>query len=124
MYLHIGGNTIVRTRDIVGIFDLDSTTISTVTRTFLRRCESDGASSGGISFSATEDLPHSFVLTAENPQTFQVQYAHLSARTLAGRTRRPFSEENGTASAKAYKKITGIHSKKPRTPERTTTHAT
>ena len=35
MYLHIGNNKNVKLSDIVGIFDLETTTISKITRDFL-----------------------------------------------------------------------------------------
>lgn len=81
MYLFIGGTTIVRTRDIVGIFDLDSTTVSGATKDFLRKCESDG-----LTDSATIDVPRSFILTAENEEIFKIQFSQISSATLASRT--------------------------------------
>ena len=35
MYLHIGGETVINTKDIIGIFDLDTSTMSYKTREFL-----------------------------------------------------------------------------------------
>ena len=42
MYLHIGNNKIIRHRDIVGIFDLDNATVSSVSRAFLRQAQKSG----------------------------------------------------------------------------------
>lgn len=81
MYLFIGGTTIVRTRDIVGIFDLDSTTISKETKSFLRKCEAEG-----LTDSATIDVPRSFILTSENKEIFKIQFSQISPATLAART--------------------------------------
>ena len=35
MYLHLGSSVVIRQRDVVGIFDLDNTTSSRITRDFL-----------------------------------------------------------------------------------------
>lgn len=39
MLLHIGGDTVVRTGDIIGIFDMDTSTVGKATRDFLTRAE-------------------------------------------------------------------------------------
>ena len=39
MYLHLGNETIIRTKDIIGIFDLDSTTVSKRSRDYLAKAE-------------------------------------------------------------------------------------
>ena len=57
MYLHLGQNTVVRGREIVGIFDLENTTVSKHTRALLARTEKQGAVTA-----VTYDLPKSFVL--------------------------------------------------------------
>lgn len=36
MYLHLGQDTVVRTSDIIGIFDMDTSTISKTTRSILQ----------------------------------------------------------------------------------------
>ena len=60
MYLSLGADMAVRSRSVVGIFDLDNTTCSKHTRAFLTRAE--GA---GQVIPAGEELPKSFVLTSE-----------------------------------------------------------
>ena len=35
MYIHLGGDTVVPLREVVGIFDMDGTTLSKSTRSFL-----------------------------------------------------------------------------------------
>ena len=39
MYLHLGMDVVVRKRDIIGIFDLDNTSQSYITRDYLRKAE-------------------------------------------------------------------------------------
>ncbi len=59
MYVNIGGDMAVRDSSIIGIFDLDNTSISHRTQEFLARAEKEGA------VVPCDDLPKSFVLTAE-----------------------------------------------------------
>ena len=58
MYFHLGQDYILNDRDVIGIFDMDTTTVSARTRKFLRLAESEGAviDLGG-------ELPKSFILT-------------------------------------------------------------
>ena len=59
MYVNIGGDLAVRDSSIIGIFDLDNTSISHKTQEFLAHAEKEGA------VVPCDDLPKSFVLTAE-----------------------------------------------------------
>ena len=59
MYLNIGNDMAVRDRNIIGIFDMDNTTTSKRTREFLESAEQEGQ------VVPCDDLPKSFVLTAE-----------------------------------------------------------
>lgn len=79
MYLSIGGDMAVRTSSIVGIFDLDNTTISKHTRSFLAQAEQEGQV-----VTVTDDLPKAFVLTAEYgiPKVYLTQF---SAATMEKR---------------------------------------
>ena len=79
MYLPIGGDMAVRTKAIVGIFDLDNTTTSRHTRQFLQLAEQEGQV-----VSAAEDLPKAFLLTSEYglPRVYLPQF---NAATLEKR---------------------------------------
>ena len=57
MYLHLGKGCVARTDEIVGIFDLDITSQSHLTRKYLAVAEKAGEVT-----SASEDLPRSFVV--------------------------------------------------------------
>ena len=59
MYLSIGNDMAVRDTSIIGIFDMDNTTTSKRTREFLESAEQEGQ------VVPCDDLPKSFVLTAE-----------------------------------------------------------
>ena len=43
MYLHIGNNMNIRTKDIIGIFDTDNATRSALTKKFLKKAELSGS---------------------------------------------------------------------------------
>ena len=59
MYLSIGQDMAVRDSTIIGIFDLDNTSTSPRTREFLAQAEKNGE------VVPCDDLPKSFILTAE-----------------------------------------------------------
>ena len=79
-YLHLGKGRVVRDDEIIGIFDLDITSQSRLTRSFLSSCEKAGEVEN-----AAEDIPKSFLL-CDHPYHSQIVYlSQLASRTLAGR---------------------------------------
>ena len=60
MYLHLGQGVVVSEADIIGVFDMDNTTSSHITRKFL----SDAEKYGHV-ISVSDDLPNSFVVCSE-----------------------------------------------------------
>ena len=59
MYLSIGNDRAVRDKSIIGIFDLDNTSISRRTQEFLKHAETEGK------VAPCDELPKSFILTRE-----------------------------------------------------------
>lgn len=57
MYLHIGQDTVVRFDDILGIFDIDTSSVSVITREYL-----SAAQQSGNVINVTGELPKSFVI--------------------------------------------------------------
>ncbi len=80
MYLHLGGNTVVNSRDIIGIFDLDTVTVTKLGRDYINR-----ASKSGKVVNVTYELPKSFVLTIENGEE-KLYVSQLAPSTLLKRT--------------------------------------
>lgn len=78
MFLHVGGDISVLTRDIIGIFDIDDEVTPKITRAFLKNAEKRGEL-----ILAGEDLPKSFVLTSGADLTQNVILCKASARSLA-----------------------------------------
>ena len=79
MYLHLGQNTVITTREIVGFFDMDNTTVSKTTRDYLSQAEKNGR----VKY-VSYDLPKSFIVTKD--QT--VYISPVSVATLMGRTQK------------------------------------
>ena len=78
-YLHLGKGTVVPTGGIVGIFDLDITSQSHLTRRFLREAERHGQV-----VNAAEDIPKTFVVWREGDTT-RVYLSQMAAATLLRR---------------------------------------
>ncbi len=57
MYIHIGNNKIVRDTDILGVFDLDSSTVSISTRNYLSNAQKEKRV-----FTLGYELPKSFII--------------------------------------------------------------
>ena len=62
MYLYIGQEKAIFSKDIIGVFDLDNATVSKITRDFLNRAEKEGKTSVVLG----DDLPKSFIITDNN----------------------------------------------------------
>ena len=78
MYLSIGNDMAVRDRSIIGIFDLDNTSVSKRTQQFLNKAEKEGQ------VVPCDDLPKAFVVTAEYGMN-RVYLTSLNASTLERR---------------------------------------
>lgn len=78
MYIHLGENTVVKSENIIGIFDLDNTTVMKSTRDYLKKA-TDEKRVINVSY----DLPKSFIVT--NEEDYKVYVSLLSPQTLAGR---------------------------------------
>ena len=76
MYLHIGGNSIVKNENVIGVFDLDSVTISKRTREYL-----ESAQKKDIVINISDDVPRSFILCADRKGE-TVYLSQISSQTL------------------------------------------
>lgn len=82
MYLHMGQDFIVREQEIIGIFDIDTTSTGKRTREFLERAENEGAV-----VSMSNDIPKSFIVTDFPYET--VYLSPISSAALTGRAKKP-----------------------------------
>lgn len=79
MYLHLGKNTVINTKDIVGIFDMDTSTISKNTRDYLSVAEK-----AGRVINVSMELPKSFVV-CKDEEGIKVYISQISSQTLQKR---------------------------------------
>ena len=80
-YLHIGQNVMLEDKRIIGIFDLDITSQTKITRTFLNQAEEEG-----VVLTVIEDIPKSFIV-CDHPYHRQIVYiSQLNSSTLAKRS--------------------------------------
>ena len=84
IFLHVGHSKSVKARDIVGIFDMDTSTVSRVTKNFLSASQKRGEVEN-----TTTEIPKSFIVTCKRkerkPKTIISQ---LAVATLSERLKR------------------------------------
>ncbi len=82
MYLHLGQDKVIRTCDIIGIFDLDNCTIAKGTKQYLARAQKEGRV-----VNVTTELPKTFVVCAgKGEKKAAVYISQISSATLKKRT--------------------------------------
>ena len=86
MFLHIGRDTIVNMNDIIGIFDIEKSSTSKITREYLR------SSPDKQIISITDELPKSFIVCENSlkdknngKNVLKVYISQISASTLKKR---------------------------------------
>ena len=80
MYLHIGGQSMIKKNDLVAILDMETTSVSKKTREFLRECEKRGQV-----VNVAEDIPKSYILCNDNGGD-KVYISQISSATLLKRS--------------------------------------
>lgn len=80
MFLHIGADVVIPVKNIIGIFDLENTTVSKDTKEFLKIAEEEG-----FIEAVSKDLPKSFII-AEIDKKSKVFLSPISSVTLKKRT--------------------------------------
>ena len=74
MYLDIGGEKALRSKDVIGIFDMDTATQMPATKKYLIRAEKGG------NMYPTNDIPRAFILTDDGVYLSQVSPVSLKKR--------------------------------------------
>lgn len=80
MFLHLGQNVLIKQDDIIGIFDLDNTTVSKRTRDYLTKAEKSGRV-----INVSTELPKTFVVCDSGNGEFTVYITQISSATLLKR---------------------------------------
>lgn len=81
MYMHLGENTVVRLDEIIGIFDMDNTTVSKSTREFLKFSEKRREV-----INVSYELPKSFIVCSNKKKEKRVYISQISSTTLNKRS--------------------------------------
>ena len=81
LYLHLGQDVVIRTRDIIGIFDMDNATVSRASKRYLAMAEK-----AGRVINVTSELPKTFVVCSDREGRITVYISQISSATLKKRT--------------------------------------
>lgn len=81
MYLHLGSDIVVNTNEIIGIFDMDNTTVARASREFLANSQTMGNV-----VDVTDELPKSYIVTQRGCET-KVYISSISPATLLKRAK-------------------------------------
>ena len=79
MYIYLGGNTVISTKEILGIFDMDTSTINKATRDYLSKAEKD-KKTVYVNF----ELPKSFIVCKDKIYICPLNTSTLLKRVQAG----------------------------------------
>lgn len=82
MYLHLGQSTVITTKNLLGIFDMDNTTVMKSTRDYLSKAEKDGDV-----INVSYELPKSFVVCTNGKKSKKVYISQISPSTLLKRAK-------------------------------------
>lgn len=86
MFLHLGENVVVPIKDVIGIFDIETSTYNSDTVQFLRMAEEDG-----FVERITNEKPKSFIV-AEVDKKSKIFLSPISSATLGKRTETLYDE--------------------------------
>ena len=100
MYIHLGLGVALREEDVFGIFDLGNTTVSAVTRDYLKRAQQEN-----LVEDVCYDLPRSIVVCRDYISGERVYITQVAPATLLKRSRAeiggiPFRKHGGHAGRK------------------------
>ena len=80
MYIHLGSDTVVNMKHVIGIFDMESTSISRITREFLATAEEEV-----FVVNVSEDVPKSYVVCEVDGRPV-IYISQISTSTLTKRS--------------------------------------
>ena len=82
MYLHLGQSTVITTKDLIGIFDMDVTTVMKSSRDYLSKAEKSGQV-----VNVSYELPKSFVVCSDGNNSKKVYISQIAPSTLLKRAK-------------------------------------
>ena len=84
LYIHLGERISIHDSTVIGVFDIENTTIGPDTRAYLNRMEAEGRV-----VNVSEEMPKSFVVCME-PEGEKAYISPISAATLRKRAKTMF----------------------------------
>ena len=82
MYLHLGQSNVITTKDLIGIFDMDVTTVMKSSRDYLSKAEKSGQV-----VNVSYELPKSFVVCSDGNNSKKVYISQIAPSTLLKRAK-------------------------------------
>lgn len=82
MYIHLGNDTALSDSSIVGIFDIENTSVGRITKEFLSAAEKRG-NTEYVSY----EMPKAYVVCSDKKKTEKVYITQVSPLTLRKRSR-------------------------------------
>lgn len=76
IYIHIGNGCVLKNKEIIGIFDIDNTTVMKTSREFIKNEEKEDRI-----VSVFEDIPRSFIVCNNNTYFSSLNSASLTRRS-------------------------------------------
>jgi len=81
MFLHIGDDLVVREKEVIGIFDFETSTLSKHTKNYLRDKEKKGTIT-----TVSDKLPKAFIVVKKNKESdYRIYLTLISSATLRKR---------------------------------------
>lgn len=77
MYIYLGGDSVVKADDIIGVFDMDTSTVNKATRDYLSKAEKEGRT-----VYVNYDLPKSFIVCENKIYICPLNTATIQKRIL------------------------------------------
>lgn len=81
MYLHLGADVVVKKDDVIAIMDMESSSLSHITKDFLKNEELNGR----VINVDVENLPKSYVLVRYNKDETKIYISPIATQTLLKR---------------------------------------
>lgn len=86
MYIHLGNESVARSGDIIGIFDIENTSVGKITREYLA-----AAGKRKSDVYVSYDMPRSFIIAEENGKE-RIYISPVSSATIIKRAAKQRSD--------------------------------
>lgn len=80
MYIHIGGEKVIKKKDIIGVFDLDTTSVSAATKEYFKKAQREKKI-----LSVSDELPKTYIIAGGRGRE-KMYISPISTQTLIRRS--------------------------------------